>query len=160
MWENSNSGINAKATTVSYYVKGNVLGLLLDAKIRRTTNGRASLDDVMRLAYRRYSGARGFTAAEFRQTAEEVAGADLRQWFTSAVSSTEELDYTDLLEWYGLRFVSTSGIQRAGWSLDTRTAPGSDGGAAATPRELAGKVMRGADVMLVPPLREPAGRAA
>jgi predicted metalloprotease with PDZ domain len=105
VWENSNSGINAKASTVSYYIKGNVLGLLLDAKIRRTTNGRASLDDVMRLAYKRYSGARGFTAAEFRQTTEEVAGTDLRQWFTSAVSSTDELDYTDLLEWYGLRFV-------------------------------------------------------
>src|SRR5207248_2380100 len=97
--------------------KGNVLGLLLDAKIRRTTNGRASFDDVMRPAYRRYSGARGFTAGEFRQTAEEVAGVDLRQWFASAMSSTAELDYADLLEWYGLRFV-TSGGPAGAWTLE------------------------------------------
>jgi predicted metalloprotease with PDZ domain len=61
---------------VSYCHKGNALGLLLDARIRRTTNGRASFDDVMRLAYQRYSGARGFTADQFRQTTEEVAGVD------------------------------------------------------------------------------------
>jgi predicted metalloprotease with PDZ domain len=117
VWENSNSGISAKDTTVSYYVKGNVLGLLLDAKIRRATGGRASLDDMMRLAYRRYSGARGFTADEFRQMAEEVAGIDLRPWFKSAVSSTDELDYTELLEWYGLRFVRTS-PESEPWTLE------------------------------------------
>jgi predicted metalloprotease with PDZ domain len=123
VWENSNSGIGAKESTVSYYIKGNVMGLVLDAKIRRATNGRASLDDVMRLAYRRYSGARGFTADEFQQTAEEVAGAgasvDLRQWFKSAVSSTDELDYTDVLEWYGLRFVRTS-PESGPWTLERR----------------------------------------
>ncbi len=94
-----------------------MLGLLLDAKIRRVTNGRTSFDDVMRLAYQRYSGERGFTADEFRQTAEEVAGVDLREWFRETVSSTEELDYTDLLEWYGLRFVASSGRGGA-WTLE------------------------------------------
>jgi len=117
VWENSNSGVNPSSATVSYYNKGNVLGLLLDAKIRRTTDGRASFDDAMRLAYARYSGARGFTAAEFRRTVEEVAGADLLRWFASAVSSTDELDYTDLLEWYGLRFV-TSGGPAGNWTLE------------------------------------------
>jgi len=119
VWKNSNSGVNPNAATVSYYNKGNVLGLLLDAKIRRTTSGRKSLDDVMRLAYRRYSGARGFTADEFRQTAGEVAGGDLRRWFTSAVSTTDELDYDDLLEWYGLRFVTSAGPAGA-WTLEPR----------------------------------------
>jgi predicted metalloprotease with PDZ domain len=97
VWGNSNSGVNPTASTVSYYNKGNVLGLLLDARIRRVTQGRGSLDDVMRLAYRRYSGERGFTADEFRQTAEEVAGVDLREWFRRSVSSTEDLDYATCL---------------------------------------------------------------
>jgi predicted metalloprotease with PDZ domain len=117
VWGNSNSGANPSASTVSYYNKGSVLGLLLDAKIRRATNGRASFDDVMRLAYQRYSGARGFTADEFRETTEAVAGVDLRRWFTSAVSSTDDLDYTDLLEWYGLRFVTSAGPAGA-WTLE------------------------------------------
>ena len=119
VWDNSNSGINPSAATVSYYNKGNVLGLLLDARIRRVTGGRRSLDDVMRLAYRRFAGERGFTADEFRATAEEVAGTSLQGWFEGSVSSREELDYTDLLEWHGLRFTASQG--RAGnWQLEVR----------------------------------------
>lgn len=123
VWKNSNSGVNPSAATVSYYNKGNVLGLLLDARIRRVTKGRSSLDDVMRLAYRRYSGERGFTADEFRQTAEEVAGVDLREWFRRSVFSTEELDYRDVLEWYGLHFRSGEGSTRR-WQLEPRSDAG------------------------------------
>ena len=35
----------------------------------------------MRLAYKRYAGERGFTPEQFRMTAEEVAGVDLKDWF-------------------------------------------------------------------------------
>jgi predicted metalloprotease with PDZ domain len=132
VWENSNSGVNAKDTTVSYYIKGNVMGLLLDAKIRRATNGRASFDDVMRLAYRRYSGARGFTADEFRRTAEQIAGVDLRKWFESAVSSTDELDYTDVLEWYGLRFAASGAASGAASSAASSGASDSSAASAAS----------------------------
>jgi predicted metalloprotease with PDZ domain len=116
VWNNSNSGVNPNAQTVSYYNKGQLLGLLLDAKIRRATSGRKSFDDVMRLAYERYGGARGYTADEFRATAEEIAGLDLRDWFRRSVSSAEELDYTDLLECYGLRF--SAGDPSRPWRLE------------------------------------------
>ena len=119
VWGNSNSGVNPSANTVSYYNKGELLGLLLDAKIRRATNGRSSFDDVIRLAYQRYAGERGFTELEFRATAEEIAGIDLSDWWRKSVSSTEELDYTDLLEWYGLRFTASSRTARE-WSLRRR----------------------------------------
>ena len=119
VWSNSNSGVNPTATTVSYYNKGNVLGLLLDAKIRRATDGRQSFDDVMKMAYRRYSGGRGFSADEFRATAEEVAGIDLKEWFRKTVSSTEELEYDDLLECFGLRFTTAEQPPNA-WKLAVR----------------------------------------
>ena len=35
VWSNSNAGVGANASTVSYYVKGNVVSFLLDAHIRR-----------------------------------------------------------------------------------------------------------------------------
>src|SRR5688572_28400929 len=61
VWNAGTSGVGQNnATTVSYYIKGPVVGFLLDAKIQRTTAGKKSLDDVMRLAYKRYSGNRGF----------------------------------------------------------------------------------------------------
>lgn len=104
VWETASSGVGTTPTTVSYYVKGAIVGFLLDVRIRSATGGERSLDDVMRLAYQRYGGERGFTPEEFRATVEEVAGADLTEWFRRAVASTEELDYEETLDWYGLRF--------------------------------------------------------
>jgi predicted metalloprotease with PDZ domain len=95
---------NTKNTAVSYYTKGAVVGFLLDAEIRRATAGKASLDDVMLKAYDRYSGEKGYTSAEFRAVASEVAGADLSAWFVRALETTEELDFSKALDWYGLRF--------------------------------------------------------
>ena len=48
-------GPNSRESTVSYYTKGAVVGFLLDAEIRRATEGAKSLDDLMRLAFERYS---------------------------------------------------------------------------------------------------------
>jgi predicted metalloprotease with PDZ domain len=95
---------NTVNSTISYYTKGAVLGFVLDARIRSATGDARSLDDVMRLASARYSGARGFTPEDFRKTASEVAGTDLGPWFTRALETTEELDYGPALEWYGLQF--------------------------------------------------------
>jgi predicted metalloprotease with PDZ domain len=122
VWNSGTSGVGRDtATKVSYYVKGPVVGFLLDAKIQRATGGKKSLDDVMRLAYKRYSGERGFTPDQFRKTAEEVAGVDLREWFRKAVSSVEELDYTEALDWFGLRFAAAEGQQTAeAWRLEIR----------------------------------------
>jgi predicted metalloprotease with PDZ domain len=97
---------NTPNTGISYYVKGAVVSFLLDAKIRRLTGGKKSLDDVMRLAYEHYSGPCGFTASQFRATVQEVAGADLSDWFHTALETTEELDYTEALDTFGLRFAN------------------------------------------------------
>lgn len=114
VWSNSFSGVNPNSNSVSYYVKGQVVAFLLDARLRRATAGRKSLDDVTRLAYKRYSGERGFTPEEFRKTAREVAGIDLTDWFRKSASSTEELDYAEALDWFGLRFAAGT------WKLEMR----------------------------------------
>jgi predicted metalloprotease with PDZ domain len=107
--------------SVSYYGKGAVVGLLLDAHIRHLTDDRRSFDDVMRAAYRKYGGVRGFRPAEFDAIASEIAGADLSAWFDHALRSTGELDYAELLDWYGLRFAEpgSAGPARA-WQLEVR----------------------------------------
>jgi predicted metalloprotease with PDZ domain len=95
---------NSVNSSISYYTKGAVLGFVLDARIRAATNDAKSLDDVMRLALARYSGARGFTPQDFRKTAGEVAGVDLAPWFHTALETTAEVDYAPALDWYGLEF--------------------------------------------------------
>jgi len=122
VWTNSTSGVGTDpATTVSYYGKGAVVGLLLDARIRRLTSDTKSLDDVMRLALARFGGERGFTPEEFEATAAEVAGADLGGWFARAVRSTDELDYDEMLEWWGLRFADADPADPStAWRLEVR----------------------------------------
>lgn len=86
---------NSSNTRISYYSKGAVVAFLLDAKIRKLTNGDKSLDDVMRSMFTQFSES-GFTSDEFRQTASNIAGQDLTDWFSSTIDSTDELDYSDI----------------------------------------------------------------
>lgn len=107
VWSNSLSGVGASDATVSYYIKGEVAGFLLDAHIRKLTGGKASLDDVMRKAYAQYSGKTGFTPAQFQAVAEAVAGQSLQPWFASVVGAPGEVDYAEALDWYGLALTRT-----------------------------------------------------
>ena len=114
---------NFNNTGISYYTKGAVVGFLLDARIRRATNGRRTLDDALRLAYQRHAAERGFRSEELRALLEEVAGVDLGPWLDRALSTTEELDYTEALEWYGLRFIEKKDEDEEGEG-DKGDAPG------------------------------------
>jgi predicted metalloprotease with PDZ domain len=115
---------NSLNTVISYYTKGALVGWLLDARVRSATDGSKSLDDVMRLAFARYSGARGYTPADFRKTASEVAGVDLADWFTTALDTTAELDYRPALDWFGLQ-LHTGHTASGGWlGARTRTEDG------------------------------------
>src|SRR6185503_4227864 len=116
---------NSPNVSISYYSKGQLLGFLLDARIRRATNGARSLDDVMRAAYARYSGARGFTPEQFQQVAEQVAGTSLADFWTAAVRGTSDLSYTDALALYGLRFRAAGAPgSRAALGVTTRNDSG------------------------------------
>ncbi len=110
---------NSPNTAISYYTKGSVVAFLLDARIRSVTAGRASLDHVMRAAYKQYSGAKGYTSAEFRAVASRVAGTDLSAFFKTVIDTAAPLDYAPALDYYGLRFAAAEkpkdGEEPAGW---------------------------------------------
>ncbi|MDP2055705.1 MAG: PDZ domain-containing protein [Acidobacteriota bacterium] len=95
---------NTANTSVNYYPKGAVIAFLLDAKIRKSSNAARTLDTGMQWAMQRYSGDKGFTPGQFYQVMSEAAGTDLKSWFASAAESTDELDYREALDYFGLRF--------------------------------------------------------
>lgn len=73
--------------TVSYYAKGALVALALDLTIRRRTAGKRSLDDVMRLLWRRHGRDRssaGLAEDGFDTVVREATGQDLsseiRRW--------------------------------------------------------------------------------
>ncbi|SPE38694.1 Peptidase M61 domain protein [Candidatus Sulfopaludibacter sp. SbA3] len=121
-WGTSGVG-NDRNTTISYYDNGDMLGTMLDLKIRHESQNRRSLDDVMRTLYRKYyqEKKRGFTDAEFRAECEAAAGAPLAEVFEYA-STTRSVDYAKYLSYAGLAVeVTAQDAPGAGLPLNTQT---------------------------------------
>ncbi len=91
-------------SNISYYNKGAIVAWLLDTEIRRRSRGKKSLDDLMRLAYSRFS-ADGFSEQEFRQLASEVAGSDLDEFFELSLDGTSELPIEEALDFWNLEWL-------------------------------------------------------
>ncbi len=112
----------AANTTISYYDKGAALGLLLDLKIRHQTQNRRSLDDIMRLLYRKYyqGKKRGWTDAEFRAECEAVATTSLSEIFDDYAATVKEIDYPKYLAYAGLE-IDTSWHELPGVDIGITT---------------------------------------
>lgn len=92
-------------SSISYYLKGGIVVLLLDLEIRQRTDGAVCFDDVLRYLYVTYpvSGLGISEDGGYLAAVEAVAGhADgaYHDFFARYVAGTEELDYT-----YGLGLV-------------------------------------------------------
>ncbi len=95
---------NSHNTSVDYYAQGAVVAFLADAAIRDATRGTRSLDDVMREAYRQYSGEAGYSSEALFDVFEAVGGPAVRELVVKMVRTTRPLDYDDAFDFYGLRF--------------------------------------------------------
>ena len=119
---------NTPNTAISYYVKGAVIGFLLDAHIRRLTGGAKSLDDVMRAMWMRFSGEKGFSREDVRAAVADTVGPthakEIRAWMSRALETTAELDYEPAIEWFGLRITPPPSAPRAYLGVTTRTEDG------------------------------------
>ncbi len=93
------------------------VGLCVEAELRRH-NSKLGMDDVMRLEYKRWSGAHGYTAADFAQTAADAVGFDIKPLLHKLVATTDEVDFTEFLDWFGLRFMT--GDPAKAWTLEIR----------------------------------------
>jgi len=106
---------NLQNTAISYYPKGELIGLVLDLVIRGRTNGKASLDDVMRRMYEEfylkspnatyYLRGRGYLTEDFERIASQVAGYDLGDFFRRHVRDVETLPYNQAFDYVGLTLV-------------------------------------------------------
>lgn len=95
---------NSINTALSYYLRGDLLGMLLDIEIRTRTKGAKTLDDVMRLLNEKYALPRpGFTDAELKAAFEQVTGGDLTDFFNRYVSGNQEIDFNQWFNKLGLQ---------------------------------------------------------
>lgn len=96
---------SAPNTIVSYYAKGALLALCLDLTIRKHTDNKKSLDDVMRHLWVNYGKKLcGVPEGKIEHIASEVTGVSLADFFADYLYGVRELPLEELLAEVGVKF--------------------------------------------------------
>jgi len=89
---------------VSYYNKGAILAMCLDLLIKSKSDGTYSLDDVMRYLWSQHGKLRIPTPVNIIQNIIETQlNLNLSDFFQSALYSTQELPFSELLAKFGIK---------------------------------------------------------
>ncbi|HYX14712.1 MAG TPA: M61 family metallopeptidase [Nostoc sp.] len=98
---------NSGNSQISYYLKGEMVSLLLDLLIRSTHNNQRSLDDVMLKMWQQFGQDEiGYTPEQLQEVIESVAGIDLTDFFKRYIDNTDDLPFNQYLEPFGLQVVA------------------------------------------------------
>jgi predicted metalloprotease with PDZ domain len=118
-WLEKYDAYNLPDRSISYYNKGQILGVMLDLAIRKAANNHKSLDDVMRLMNDEYAKRDKFydDDAGIRLAIEQVAGASFRDFFARYVAGVDEIPYNDFLSAAGLELKSEGAGPGARYSI-------------------------------------------
>lgn len=114
---------NSNNTTVSYYTKGGVLGLLLNLEILGATRGEKSLDDVFKYLWKTYyvEAKRGFSEDEFQKAVETIAGKSMKNFFTRYVYGTDIIPYNEFFAHAGVKLMDQNqGRNQVAFGVATR----------------------------------------
>ena len=97
---------NAPNSLVSYYQKGSLVATAIDLTIRERTSGRRSLDDVMRLLWRRYKKAgadyRGVAEKELPAAIAEATGVEIGRQVRAWSEGKLDADYAAMFAPFGI----------------------------------------------------------
>jgi predicted metalloprotease with PDZ domain len=105
--------------SISYYNKGEILGILLDLRIRQLTNGAKSLRDLFQWMNQHYARQHRFFAdsAGVEEAAEAVTGQSFSDFFRDYVAGVKEIPYDDYFQFVGLHArVNTTQYATAGFT--------------------------------------------
>jgi predicted metalloprotease with PDZ domain len=116
---------NTVNSTVSYYLKGEIVCALLDLEMRARTKGTRSLDDVLVEMWRQF-GLEGRPVPEDAMPAifERVAGGPMHDVLEPWVDGRDELPVDRILAKAGLRVVRDAGRRRGVLGVRLRTSDG------------------------------------
>lgn len=94
---------NSSNSQISYYLKGEMVTLLLDLLIRDRTKGLKSFDDVLVLMWEQFGKDEiGFSEDQLKKIIESVANQDLTEFYDRYIHGVEELPFNDYLQPMGI----------------------------------------------------------
>ncbi|MAG57141.1 MAG: hypothetical protein CMJ83_12680 [Planctomycetes bacterium] len=109
--EESSRAVWTGGTRISYYLQGQVLGMMIDLLIRERSDNRWSFDDVMRLMYAKYGGyyrwtpsKPGYESGDWPREIKELTGVDVSEFWASHIQESVPVEWNKYL-------------RSAGWEL-------------------------------------------
>lgn len=94
---------NSKNSSISYYSKGEVIGMLMDLEIANATKGAKSLDDVMKAMYEQGKvQKRGYTDAEFKAMVEKISGISFTNFWAKYIDGVDDIDFEKFFAYAGI----------------------------------------------------------
>jgi predicted metalloprotease with PDZ domain len=137
-WLEGNAFYRTPQRSISYYNKGEILGVLLDLRMRQLTNNTRSLRDLFQWMNEHYAKQHRYfpDSAGVQAAAETVTGQSFADFFRDYVAGVQPLPYDDFFRFVGLQlatqnvtvadagFASTANLD--GESTVTAVAPGSE----------------------------------
>jgi predicted metalloprotease with PDZ domain len=121
---------NLRTTSISYYPKGELIGMVMDLLVRGRTKGKASLDTVMRDMYDElylnspnssyYLRGRGYQTEDLERIVSRRSGFDFSDFFKRHIRSVETLPYDEAFAHVGLHIVKRQAKEpyNAGMSIE------------------------------------------
>lgn len=98
---------SAPNNIVSYYTKGSLIALGLDFTIRKATNNKKSLDDVMKLLWIEYGKKSiGIPEKMIETIASDISGENLQGFFDNYLYNTNDLPLSDYFNSVGIKLNS------------------------------------------------------
>lgn len=95
---------NSQNRSVSYYLKGGLVMMLLDFEIIKKSKGQHTFDDLMRQLWLDYKKRPeiGLTREEFFKRAEELTGSSLAKFIANHIDGTATIDWTKEFAPFGI----------------------------------------------------------
>jgi predicted metalloprotease with PDZ domain len=104
-WASRNVWHSDRSSRVDYYAKGEILGALIDLKIRHETGNKKSLDDVMRFFNRWFAeGGIGFQENDVERACTAISNYDFSEFFARHVRGTVDPPIAECLSYAGIDY--------------------------------------------------------
>lgn len=112
---------NSPNAIVSYYTKGSLVAAGLDLTIRAATQGKRSLDDVMRYLWREHGlTGRGVEEGSMPAIIKAATGVDVRREIAAWVEGTVDVPFERLLKPFGMSLTRNAAGPISGLGMKTR----------------------------------------
>ncbi|MBE4948072.1 M61 family metallopeptidase [Chryseobacterium culicis] len=107
--EMSKKSMERQDQYMNFYMKGALLGLCLDIRLRELSNGKIGTQDLMQMLMKKYGAGKYFNDDELFDEITKMTFPEIRTFFRDYIEGTEPVPLKEYLEKAGFNYDETTG---------------------------------------------------